>query len=392
MMRRLMVAGALALAGTNTVASAQEPLGGRVGWTITPMIESWSIGNGALLSPDSASGFVKSASQFSVPLIGAADITRSLRVDMYIAYAHGSVKLRDAVNGSDTRELSGLSDLRVRGVYRLMGDALVATLGVNVPTGKTKLDSTEIGALRVLGAPALRFQTPSLGTGFGVTTGLLGTRRAGDWSVGGGVSLEVRSKYQPVQLIGGAGADLTPGTAVRVSVGVDRLLGQNAFSLSLAGIYYAKDKLAQDTGNIGIQLGPSATIDAQYRLATSLFPQLTIYAFDRYRSQFKDAAGNKIDGTSGNELDYGAQGMRPLSTNLSLVTGILGRWHTGLKVDNAIATAAAATIGAQVGLAYGWNGWNLQPFGRAQVGSLKNGDASATATGLAAGLIIGSRF
>jgi hypothetical protein len=75
-----------------------------------------------------------------------------------------------------------------------------------------------------------------------------------------------------------------------------------------------------------------------------------------------------------------------------LLTALNLRHQTGIKSDSTLATAAMAGAGLTVGLIQSFGGFSLQPFIRADYGRIKSVDATATGTGLAAGISLGTRF
>lgn len=375
--RAAIALGSLAAA---TPLAAQQPLGGRVGGELQPTFEQWSFG---CCTDHTGTANVKSATQLSIPVVAVVPLGRRATLDAYVGWMHGDVKLRDAAG--TTLSLNGLTDTRLRASVRLAGDALLATFGANLPTGKTSLDAEELGALRVLGAPALRFQTPSLGTGWGGTTGLVYTTRLAGWSWGLGASYEYRGRYSPAQAaalgLGDGDIDLRPGQAIRLSVGTDGLVGSSAMAMSLSSTFYTSDRVSLDAGGPtlssspapdAVTLGPMLTAEWQWRLASPIFRELHVFAFDRYRTKYK-RGGESVDGTSGNELELGAQGLVPLSPRLSLVTGISGRHHTGLSVDDALSTAAIVAGGVNVGLAWDAGRITLRPTIGAEFGRMDTG-------------------
>lgn len=384
---------ALALVSLAAAAplAAQEPLEGRVGWQLSPSFEQWSFG--CCTDPTSAAS-VKRATQFSVPVVAVVPIGRRATLDAYVGWMRGEVTLRDAAG--TTLRLSGLTDTKLRASVRLGNDALLATFGVNVPTGKTSLDGEELSVLRVLGAPALRLQTPSLGTGWGGTTGLVYATRLAGWSWGVGASYEYRGRYAPAQAealgLGAGDIDLHPGQAIRVSVGTDGLVGSSAMALSLASTFYTSDHLAVDAGAApaAVTLGPMLTGEWQWRMTSPIFRELSVFAFDRYRTKYS-RGGRTVDGTSGNELELGARGLAPLSPRLSLVTALTGRHHTGLSVDNTLATAAIVAGGLDVGLAWDTGPITLRPTIGAEIGRMDTGGETLTTHKLEAFFTITAR-
>jgi len=316
-------------------------------------------------------------------------------VDVYTAWMHGDVTLR--APGAPSHTLDGLTDTYVRGAMRLAGDALLATVGVNVPTGTTTLDPEQLGVLEVLGTPALRYQTPVLGTGWGGTTGLVYTRRAGTWSWGLGASYEYRGQYSPAQAqalgLGPGTFDLRPGQAIRVSLGTDGLVGQRAMSMSVASTFYTQDRVGLSAGGTPpqpITLGPMFTGEWQLRAGGGAFRELSVFAFDRYRMQYS-RGGARVAGTDGNELDLGATGTVPLGPRTAFVAGLTGRWHTGLSVDASLPTAGIVAGGADVGVTWQTGPLELHPALGGELGRLDTGPSTLSVAKLQLSFTISAR-
>src|SRR5687768_9238133 len=186
--------------------TAQGRLVGSRTSTIGPVYEMWRFGDGGVEQPtaDGAGTIrVTKASQWSVPIGFAMPLGERWLADLSGAYASGVVTLaaQESAAGTSEYALSGVTDLRLRLSGRLAGDpaggGVLLTLGVTAPTGKTGLAPEEVGALRVLAAPALGFQVPTLGAGAGATAGLVGARRLGGWALALGLSYEFRQRYEP---------------------------------------------------------------------------------------------------------------------------------------------------------------------------------------------------
>jgi hypothetical protein len=361
------------------------------------MYERWSFADGVYQPATSGadSVLIESASQFSVPVAVTLPFGTRWSVDLSTAYASGRVRLG---NGGEYA-LSGITDTRVRVTGRLT-DALILTLGANLPTGHTDLDSDEFNALRILAAPALSFQVPTIGSGFSGTGGMVIAKEVGGWALAFGTSYEVRGGYSPGAVAAGIFVDdFNPSDAFRLSLGADRLLGPHGMTLGISADIFASDRLTTAPSGVNAapqelatRLGPILTFDWQLRIASRGFRELTLYAIDRYRTTYK-RDDVTVDGSSGNYLDAGVRSVHSISRSGALLTAVNLRHQTGLKVDNALSTAAMAsgalTVGwiQQVGRLY-----TLQPFVRGQVGRLKSGEQSTSVTGLAAGMTFGVKF
>ena len=381
---------------------AQERLVGYRVSTLTPMYEAWSFGDG-VGQPDQFGNEgvrVTRASQFSVPLGVIVPIGERWTVDVSGAYASGDVELAapDDALGVDGYALSGVSDVKLRATGQLFGDGLVLTVGVNAPTGKTSLGGAELAALRVLAAPALGFQTPALGAGPGGTTGLVFARQVAGWAWALGASYEIRGTYAPVAALtaGAPSPDFQPGGALHLSLGTDGLLGQHGMTLNLAADVYGRDRLTVrgadgSEARADVQLGPTLTAEWQLRVAAPRFSELTLYVVDRYRTSYEQG-DSTVAGSSGNYLDFGARSVIPATRSLGIVARLEGRHQTGLDADNTLATAAVVSGAATLGLAYERGRYALQPFVRAQLGSIETGAEKVSANAFAAGITLGTRF
>jgi len=390
--RAWVTAAVLAFALTVPAARAQAPLGGIWGAQTGATFEQWHFA--CCTDATNTATSIKSASEWTVPITAYVPVG-PVALDVYTAYMHGTVTLRGA--GAPTQTLDGFTDTYVRGAIRLAGDALLATVGVNVPTGRTTLNTEQLGVLEVLGTPALRYQTPVLGTGWGGTTGLVYTMRAGTWSWGFGASYEYRGQYSPAQAqalgLGSGDFDLRPGQAIRLSVGTDGLVGQSAMSASLASTFYTQDRVALTAGGTPpepITLGPMVTGEWQLRAAAGPFRELTVFAFDRYRTKYS-RGGARVDGTDGNELDLGATGSIPLGARTAFVAGLRGRWHTGLSVDTSLPTAGIVTGGADVGFTWQTGPLELHPAVGGELGRLDTGPSTISVNKLEASFTISAR-
>ncbi len=403
--RRLFAAAVLALGAAATGSGAQERLVGAKSWELGPLFEQWSFSK-PIVQPragDSLPPTVKSASQFTIPFAVVLPIGDAWTIDAYGAYASGQVSLdtRDSLLTTDSYTLSGPTDLKLRATGRVRGDNVLLTFGVNVPTGTVSLDREQREALRVLGAPALQFRTPALGSGFGGTTGLILARQAGGWALALGTSYEVRGSYSPLtaQAFGlplASAPDLNPSDALHLSVGADGLLGQHRMTVGVTTDLYGKDKLSvksiAGTNSVTFQLGPTITASWQLLIASQRVKDLTLYAVDHIRSSFKGPTGNTVAGSNGMDAEFGLGGAMSMSSSLGFVFGLDGHYDSGLKVDQTIATAAMSDGAVTVGLAKMFGGLRVQPLVRARFGTIDSGGASTSTSGLMAALTFGGQF
>src|SRR5215210_5734984 len=297
---------------------AQGRLVGFNSSTIGVMYEAWSFSE-PVAQPTISGGkdvLVDHVSQLSFPVAVKIPLSESWTLDVATAYASGRVVLSGTAPELGTSEyrLTGVTDTRLRATGRV-ASGVSLSLGLNLPSGHTSLDAEELSAFRVLAAPPLSFQVARLGNGFGGTAGLVFSKQLGQgWAGALGISYEMRGSYDPGVLIASLSSpDYSPADALRFSLGLDGLLGESGMTLGLsADLYPSSDRLTASnlqSGFLSTQLGPVLTADWQLRLAPRGFRELTLYAVDRYRTNY--SVGSSVTGdisipqSSGNYLDAG---------------------------------------------------------------------------------------
>jgi len=381
---------------------AQERLLNRRNVDAGPMFQTWKFADG-LQQPGTTGKRVTGASQLALPLSGLVPINDAWAIDVSTAYAYGKVTFENSELPRETQdfELQGFTDTRLRVVGRIRGDALLLTLGATLPTGTVKLDRDQLQALRVLGAPALRMPVPGLGNGPGGTTGIVATREVGAWAVAGGAAYELRARYAPVAAAtaGASDIDFDPGDAIHLTLGADRLIGQNAFTMGVAADLFTTGKVSGGVQSES-RLGPVVTTDVQYRMANTRLRrvglrEITVFGAERFRSPFT-LNGEKKDGSSGHEGEFGMTTTVPFGRALGLsATGVLA-YSSGLSVDNSLTTAAFRSASLQLGLPYRLGGdVVIRPYAGVQAGRIKSGTgvaSSVSAGGISAGLTLSTEF
>lgn len=343
---------------------------------------------------------VRGLQQMAIPVTVAVPLGAAWTVDMQAAWSSSRLTYAGSNGREQTASLSGPTDVRIRATGRLFNDALTLTAGLNAPTGKTELTAKELTVLRAAAAPALGLGAPPVGAGPSGTMGLVLARQIAGWAVAVGASYEVRGTYQPIAALtaGAPSTDFRPGNVVRGSLGLDRLVGAHRLSLTSAVDVYSDDVLQSPgiTKPIAtIKLGPVVTTDVQLQLAAPRVKELVLWVSNRYRTSY-ERDGKSVAGTSGTYFDGGVRTSVPLTgaTDL-LVTGDT-RWHSGLAINQGLATSGVVSGGATLGLVHRAGSLSLQPYVRAQAGSLRSrvsGTVPSTSfTGGSVGLVIVTRF
>jgi hypothetical protein len=392
---------ALGAAVFATPASAQQRLLDARTLSSGVIVESWSFG-----SPSATGGpaAVVGASQFTVPLTFVYPIRPGWALDTYVAYAHGSVTVnRGGTVGEDQLTLSGVNDAKVRLVGKLNGDNVLLTLGASLPSGTTALDPTQLEALGVLAAPALRFRTPALGSGPSGTAGLVFAGQAGSWALAFAGAYEVRGNYAPAAALT-SGLDepaLRVGNAVHLSLGADRVVESARQSASIIADYYTSGQLTDPGAGVqalDFRLGPAVTLTYQVQ-ATTRNVESMLYVLERARMNYS-IGDSAVKGSWRAESELGLVNAIPINPRSSVRFGIDGRFHTAPftrsddQSTSSFATSGILAAGVTLGLQYAARGgsFTVEPFVRAQAGQLDFGGPTRTATGASAGLTLTSRF
>ena len=359
---------------------------------VSPTFQSWQLGDAVPVD----SLRIKSATQMSLPFLLQHTLGSRWRASASGAVFSSRITSEGSVSG--TRELTGITDVRLRASGRIIGDFLQLTLGLNVPTGGSGLSNTENEVVRVTAAPALGAQVGVPGAGFGGTAGLIAARTAGPWALALGAAVEQRGTYSPIEaVIAGRNArtELVPGSTVHVSIGADRLLGENRLTIGLLGDVYASDEVRSIVDGRTLtdtyQLGPTGLATVSLQINSSRIRDLVLQVSDRFRSSFKDGAGATVAGSSGSYLEVSGQGTVGSVGRPSLLLGLDLRRHSGLPVDNAFIGAGLTAGGATIGLSLPVGAMEWRPSVRFSQGNLKTEKLTTTITSITAGLTITGR-
>lgn len=409
MMRRALV---LACAAVAARAAAQE--------TLLP-----STGGGAGISL-SAWHFAKAIPQSGGGLADVAEVAIPFRVrstfgqwslDLSGAGVAGAVHFTANTGGSGSgggngnnggnngggggdraTTLFGPTDIKLRLSGPVVGDAWLATIGLNLPTGKVGLSGDETNTLQALGAPALHMPIGSLGTGAGATVGLIRAFQGDDWALALGGSFEQRTEYSAVALAltdGKEETKVTPGTAIHATLGYDRTLGDTRWSGLLVADVFAKDKVALTGGTApyatSYQLGPQLTATSQLEFGGGAWREASFNVAARYRSEFSDSTGTKVSGSSGTYFETSIGGVRGGATGMGLLVSADARWHSGLKFTDALVGSAVTAVGGTLGFERAGDATTTRFFVHGQFGSFDTGTIQTTGFGATIGFSIYGR-
>lgn len=249
--------------------------------------------------------------QVAVPFAVAVPLGRRFSFDVGTWYASTSVK-----TGAGTETFSSLTDTQLRLAYVLGNDALVASVVLNLPTGKETTTQAQFGTAAGASSNFLLFPVNTYGSAFSVTPGLAAATSLGDWNVGISGSLRWTGEYEPFN--DGSDPDLKyqPGIEGRIRLGLDRLVGRSRFTIGGTFSTFSNDELTPGTGaSATYSPGNRFLIDASL-VTPAGNGNLSIYAWNYHRLESNSSVGGV--GGKENVLTGGLAGSFPLSPKLSV--------------------------------------------------------------------------
>lgn len=387
-----VVAGSLSVGAA--ALRAQETLLPATSWGAAPIFSTWHFSTPIA----QAAGAVTDVRQLALPLQVQFNLSDRWVLDFGGAAASSSVTVLGG-GATHTLTLSGVSDVRVRVSGPIIGDAVRVTAGVNLPTGTVGLSSDETNVLQSIAAPALEMPVGALGLGLGGTLGLVAAREAGPWALAIGASAESRRAYTPIDLaLAGAPSlmTLTPGSALHVTVGATRAVGESRLSLLAVADAYQKDALTTANGSgqstqVQYTLGPQVSAVGRLDLALSGWREASSTLAVRYRAPFSDANGASVSGSGGSYVEAAFTGVHGATTGLGLLLGTDARYQTGLPFTSALVGAAVSAIGATLGVELPLRATVLRLAARGQFAHFDTGAVQSNGIGLSLVAAIAAR-
>jgi hypothetical protein len=332
--------GALSIAGA---AQAQENLVTSTSVITGVQTRGYSIEDG----PDTR--------QFALPLALVVPVNQRLSFDIGTYFAS---------TRSDQNTFSGLTDTQLRGSYVFGRDALVATVMVNLPTGKTQsVDQfTTSGAVS---ANFLSFPVNAYSNGTSVTGGLAVATELGSWNVGLAGSLRYSGEYEPFS---DDDTRYAPGAEGRLKMGLERLMGSSRLSLGFTFSTFGHDDFTNLTGGVTGQYQPGNRYIGEMALSfLAGSGRITGYIWDYYRHAAGDSSGAS---NKENILSLGMNGSWPMGSNIRLEPLFEARLWSPDQGSGKLLGA-----GAQLQVPVGGR-FTLSPLGRFDVGSTQFSDGT----------------
>ena len=315
---------------------------------------------------------VQSGSQWSVPLVLIAPLGSHASVDLTTHYAHTAV--------TDTASLthSGLTDTQLRLLYTIGAQRAVASISINLPTGKHSFPTDSFRVASGVSSTYLSFPVNNLGSAFGVTTGLAYATPAGSWNLGLAGSVRVQANYHPFT---NDSLNYKPGIEGRLRVGADRLLGERA--RLLVGLTFSTFSTDEFSGTSSSGLGPfnpGSRFITEFGYAYSWGrTSLTFGAWDYYRMAGSSGATTLSD-TKENVFNTELRVARQVSPRFAIEP--LASFRQWSPAD--IRGGRLYSLGANLrfGLSDHWSGVTSGRFGSGWIYDPTAGRSDVNATGL----------
>jgi hypothetical protein len=251
--------------------------------------------------------------QIALPIAVGVPIGRRASLDIGTYYASTSVK------GGDTDEtISGFTDTQLKLSYVFGNDAVVASVAVNLPTGKEKTDQTEFFTGASVSSAFLLFPVNSYGTGTSVTPGLAAATTLGSWNVGLAASVRWSAEYQPFEGDTISEARYQPGLETRIRLGADRLVGRSRFQIGGTFSTFATDELRGGGFGPNGEYKPGNRFLADVGFLTPVSSgSVNLYAWNYHRVSSDDDDETGAGGKE-NIFALGANGSFPLGERTRL--------------------------------------------------------------------------
>jgi hypothetical protein len=387
----------IAVAVASSTLGAQDALLPSTGWGTGIGISAWNFSTPI----PQAAGNLQAVAQVAIPFRVRAVFGR-WSMDLSGAGAAGAALFKQESSGGSEGEeelsvasLFGPTDLKLRLTGPIVGDNFVATLGLNIPTGKVGMTGEETNALQAIAAPALRMPVASFGTGAGATLGVIRAFQMTNWALALGLSAEQRTEYSPIAIAFSSGTSetkITPGMAFHFTGALDRSLGEHRLGIVLSADQFAKDAVQIDELDAtSYQLGPQVAIGGKLEIGSSRWRSSELNLSYRLRGAFADDAGNKVEGSSGTYLEASLGGVLGREGRTGLILGTDFRMHSGLEFTDALVGAATTAFGASIGWESPRERSVFRFVLRGQYGTFDTGSAKSNGMGVSLGMSVSSR-
>ncbi len=339
--------------------AAQDPSNTAV--ILDPQFVSYQLGSGST---------ARTISQFGMPFAVIVPFNERFNIDVSSAYANSQVK----VPGVATSTITGLTDTQLRGNLTLGDNAVVLTLGINLPTGQYKVPDGQQAAAGQIGNDFLIYPVTSMGNGLATTGGVGFALALGDWNLGVGASFRYSTAFDAYQVQTSV-LRFTPGNEARLRVGLDRPVGDGSFNVSVTYSKFGKDQV----DSTALATGDRALAQTALSIPMNGGTDLLISAWDLYRGSGEQyGAPSPWENVGNAGVAFGFQ-----------AGGIYIQPNVEERIWNVDGNKAGLLTNAGVRLRFDMNGLSINPSATYSIGSLYTvGQPSTDVTGFKASLLI----
>lgn len=175
---------------------------------------------------------VRSIRQVAIP-VGATASRGRLSTDIGWYWAATTLTQPDG----GFRRVTGPTDTQVRAAYAIGRDVGVASVVLNLPTGRDRMNPADFDVLGTASSSFLAFPVNAYANGGSLTTALAGVLQTGAWNLGAAGSIRANRTFTPVVDPVAGPLNYRPGVEGRVRLGADRLVGASRIvaALTLSG-------------------------------------------------------------------------------------------------------------------------------------------------------------
>jgi hypothetical protein len=144
--------------------------------------------------------------------------------------------------GGDINDLNGFSDIQFLARHSLGESNLSFNGGINIPSGKTKLNQEEFLTSQVISNDLFNLKTPGFGQGLNIFFGATWLKQLSDnFVIGLGMSYQIKGEYQPLE---DNPSKYNPSNEISATTGFDVKLNETStLTGDVTGIFYGTDEL-----------------------------------------------------------------------------------------------------------------------------------------------------
>lgn len=282
--------------------------------------------------------------QFSIPMMIYYPVNDYLKLNITATPAFSEYVT------TQTASLQGFSDTRISGSYLFENEKVMATFGVNLPSGKSALNSEQYSVASVLASHVLDFRSPILGQGLDISAGVVMVQDYNDFIFGFGLGYLLRGAYQYYD---GYEEKYNPGNEITFSGGVDYYIGRNNkllidLSYTIFGSDTEKEQRVFKAGN-RLSFQAMAVFEQEI---TSYIISIADRIQGKNQMGMDKLAPERLN-SNGNEFEITGMGLLNLNRATTLRGLVIGRVYS----DNAYDMGGATVGGIGGGLTRNITPW-----------------------------------